>query len=97
MKPLAERQTAFSTPLVPMSARCGVWQLHEPECSPSRELDNGSTQGLPWDHTLVRVRHPFAELAERAIQALESGSEDPRAKRRRTPGCRSLIKLLGVR
>ena len=60
------------------AARCGVWQLHEPEIfAPSRELDFiRYTQGLPWDDTLVRVGASFAELAERAIQALESGSED---------------------
>ena len=60
------------------AARCGVWQLHEPEIfAPARELDFiRYKQKLPWDDTLVRVGASFAELAERAIQALESGSED---------------------
>ncbi len=58
--------------------RCGVWQLHEPEIfAPWRELDFiRYTQGLPWDDTLVRVGLSFAELADKAIQALESGSEE---------------------
>ena len=60
------------------AARCGVWQLHEPEIfAPWRELDLiRYTQGLPWDDTLVRFGLSFAELADKAIQALESGSEE---------------------
>ena len=52
--------------------RCGVWQLHEPEIfAPWRELDFiRYTQGLPWDDTLVRLGLSFAELADKAIQAL---------------------------
>lgn len=58
--------------------RCGVWQLHEPEIfAPWRELDFiRYSQGLPWDDTLVRVGLSFSELADRAIQALESGSDE---------------------
>ena len=44
------------------AARCGVWQLHEPEIfAPWRELDLiRYTQGLPWDDTLVRFGLSFA-------------------------------------
>jgi len=58
--------------------RCGVWQLHEPELfAPWRELDYiRYAQGLPWDDTLVRVGLSFTELADKALQALESGSEE---------------------
>ena len=60
------------------AARCGVWELHEPEIfAPWRELDFiRYTQGLPWDDTLVRLGLSFTELAESAIRALESGSEE---------------------
>ena len=58
--------------------RCGVWQLHEPEIfAPWREFDFiRYSQGLPWDDTLVRVGLSFAELTAKAIEALESGSEE---------------------
>ena len=60
------------------AARCGVWHLHEPEIFvPWRELDLiRYTQGLPWDDTLVRFGLSFAELADKAIEALERGSEE---------------------
>jgi hypothetical protein len=60
------------------AARCGVWDLHEPEIfAPWRELDLiRFTQGLPWDDTLVRLGLSFTELVEKAIQALEQGSEE---------------------
>ncbi|MGH7552720.1 MAG: hypothetical protein ACREMQ_06790, partial [Longimicrobiales bacterium] len=60
------------------AARCSVWQLHEPEIfAPWRELDFiRYTQGLPWDDALVRFGLSFAELADKAIEALESGSEE---------------------
>jgi uncharacterized protein with NAD-binding domain and iron-sulfur cluster len=58
--------------------RCGVWQLHEPEMFALwRELDLlRYTQGLPWDDTVVRVALSFSELADKAIDALESGAEE---------------------
>jgi uncharacterized protein with NAD-binding domain and iron-sulfur cluster len=58
--------------------RCSVWQLHEPELfEPWRELDFiRFAQGLPWDDTLVRLGLSFTELADKALQALESGSEE---------------------
>jgi uncharacterized protein with NAD-binding domain and iron-sulfur cluster len=58
--------------------RCGVWQLHEPEIfAPWRELDFiRYSQGLPWDDALVRFGLSFAELTDKAIEALESGSEE---------------------
>jgi len=73
------------------AVRCGVWQLHEPEVfAPARELDFiRYIQGLPWDDTLVRVGASFAELAERAIQALEGSSEDH--VRDRSPGTGLLL------
>jgi uncharacterized protein with NAD-binding domain and iron-sulfur cluster len=60
------------------AARCSVWQLHEPEIfAPWRELDFiRHSQGLPWDDTVVRFGMSFAEIADRVIQALESGSEE---------------------
>jgi hypothetical protein len=59
------------------AARCGVWDLHEPEIfAPWRELDLiRFTQGLPWDDMLVRLGLSFTELVEKSIQALEQGSE----------------------
>ena len=56
---------------------CRVWQLHEPEIfAPWRELDRiRYGQGLPWDDTLVRFGLSLTELADRAILALERGSE----------------------
>lgn len=58
--------------------RCGVWQLHEPEIfAPWRELDFiRYSQGLPWDDTLVRLGLSLTELTGKAIEALESGSEE---------------------
>jgi uncharacterized protein with NAD-binding domain and iron-sulfur cluster len=58
--------------------RCGVWQLHEPEMfEPWRELDFiRYAQGLPWDDTLVRLGLSFTDLTDKAILALESGSEE---------------------
>ena len=60
------------------AARCAVWQLHEPEIfAPWRELDViRFAQGLPWDDTLVRFGLSFADLADQAIQALESSEDD---------------------
>jgi hypothetical protein len=60
------------------AVRCTLWQLHEPEIfAPWRELDFiRYAQGLPWDDTLVRFGASIADLSERAIQALESGSEE---------------------
>ena len=57
---------------------CPVWDLHEPEIfAPWRELDViRYAQGLPWDDTLVRVGLSLAELVDKAIVALESGSEE---------------------
>ena len=57
---------------------CGVWQLHEPEIfAPWRELDFVRyADGRPWDDTLVRVGLSFAELTDRAIVALETGSDE---------------------
>jgi uncharacterized protein with NAD-binding domain and iron-sulfur cluster len=59
------------------ASRCGVWDLYEPEIfAPWRELDYiRYAQGLPWDDTLVRMGLSFVELADKAILALESGSE----------------------
>jgi uncharacterized protein with NAD-binding domain and iron-sulfur cluster len=70
------------------AARCGVWQLHEPEIfAPWRELDFiRYTQGLPWDDTLVRFGLSFSELADKAIEALESGSEEHARSTSRTSG-----------
>ncbi|MGJ7506625.1 hydroxysqualene dehydroxylase [Variovorax sp. GT1P44] len=60
------------------AARCGVWDLHEPEIfAPWRELDLiRFTQGLPWDDTLVRLGLSFQALVDKSIQALEQGSEE---------------------
>jgi uncharacterized protein with NAD-binding domain and iron-sulfur cluster len=68
--------------------RCDVWQLHEPEIfAPWRELDFiRYTQGLPWDDTLVRLGLGFTELAETAIQGLESGSEEHALSKTSTTG-----------
>jgi uncharacterized protein with NAD-binding domain and iron-sulfur cluster len=70
------------------AARCGVWQLHEPEIfAPWRELDFiRYSQGLPWDDTLVRFGASFAELSARAMQALERGTEEHMLAKARTPG-----------
>ena len=53
------------------AARCGVWQLHEPEIfAPWRELDFiRYTQGLPWDDTLVR----FGTLVRRTDRQSDRG------------------------
>jgi uncharacterized protein with NAD-binding domain and iron-sulfur cluster len=58
--------------------RCAVWQLHEPEIfAPWRAIDSERyARGLPWDDTLVRLGLSFVELAEKAILALETGSEE---------------------
>jgi uncharacterized protein with NAD-binding domain and iron-sulfur cluster len=58
--------------------RCSVWQLHEPELfAPWRELDFiRFSQGLPWDDTLVRSGLTVLSLVDKAVVALESGSED---------------------
>jgi uncharacterized protein with NAD-binding domain and iron-sulfur cluster len=60
------------------AARCGVWPLHEPEIfAPWRELDLiRYSRGLPWDDTLVRFGMSFAELVDKTIQAVESGSDE---------------------
>ena len=57
---------------------CDVWQLHEPEIfAPWRELDRiRYGQGLPWDDTLVRFGLSLTELADKAIMALERGSDE---------------------
>lgn len=70
------------------AARCGVWNLHEPEIlAPWRELDLiRYTQGLPWDDSLVRFGLSFTEVANRAIEALERGSEEHPLSRSRTGG-----------
>ena len=56
---------------------CRVWDLHEPEIfAPWRELDAiRYARGLPWDDTLVKVGLTVAELVDKAIVALERGSE----------------------
>jgi hypothetical protein len=44
---------------------------------PWRELDFiRYAQGLPWDDTLVRLGLSFTDLTDKAILALESGSEE---------------------
>ena len=60
------------------AARCSVWQLHEPEIfAPWRELDFiRFSQGLPWDDTLVRSGLTMLSMVDKAVVALESGSED---------------------
>jgi hypothetical protein len=60
------------------AARCGVWQLHEPEIfAPWRELDLiRYMEGLPWDDTLVRLGVSLTGTADRIIEALEAGSEE---------------------
>ena len=59
------------------AARCGVWDLHEPEIfAPWRELDFiRFAQGLPWDDTLVRAGLSLTELMEQSIQSFEDGIE----------------------
>jgi len=56
---------------------------------PWRELDYiRYAQGLPWDDTLVRLGLSLTDLADKAIQALESGSEEhalPAARRSGLP------------
>jgi uncharacterized protein with NAD-binding domain and iron-sulfur cluster len=68
------------------AARCGIWDLHEPEIfAPWREVDLVRyMHGMPWDDTLVRFGLSLTELTDKAILALESGSEDltPSAARR---------------
>jgi hypothetical protein len=61
--------------------QCDLWKLHEPEIFvPWRELDLIRYQrGLPWDDTLVRLGMSFIDLADKAILALESGSEEHQA------------------
>jgi uncharacterized protein with NAD-binding domain and iron-sulfur cluster len=56
---------------------CRVWDLHEPEIfAPWRELDAiRYARGLPWDDTLVKIGLSVAELVDKAIVALERGSE----------------------
>jgi Flavin containing amine oxidoreductase len=56
---------------------CPVWDLHEPEIfAPWRELDAiRYARGLPWDDTLVKVGLSVAEIVDKAIVALERGSE----------------------
>ena len=68
------------------AARCGVWNLHEPEIlAPWRSLDLiRYTQGLPWDDSLVRFGLSFTEVANRAIEALERGSEEHPLSRSQT-------------
>jgi uncharacterized protein with NAD-binding domain and iron-sulfur cluster len=60
------------------AARCEVWQLHEPEIfEPWRALDYiRYARGLPWDDTAVRFGTSVADVSNRAIEALERGSED---------------------
>lgn len=68
------------------AARCSVWNLHEPEIlAPWRSLDLiRYTQGLPWDDSLVRFGLSFTEVANRAIEALERGSEEHPLSRSQT-------------
>src|SRR5439155_1510702 len=56
---------------------CTVWDLHEPEIfAPWRQLDAiRYARGLPWDDTLVKIGLSVAELVDKAIIALERGSE----------------------
>ena len=70
------------------AARCGVWQLHEPEIfAPWRELDFiRYSQELKWDDALVRLGLSLAELTDRAIEALESGSDEHALVSSRTAG-----------
>jgi hypothetical protein len=70
------------------AARCGVWQLHEPEIfAPWRELDFiRYSRGLPWDDTLVRFGLSLADLTDKAIEALESSSEEHTLVSSRTAG-----------
>jgi hypothetical protein len=70
------------------AARCGVWNLHEPEIfAPWRELDLiRYTQGLPWDDSLVNFGLSFTALAKKAIEALERGSEEHPLSRSQTRG-----------
>jgi uncharacterized protein with NAD-binding domain and iron-sulfur cluster len=56
---------------------CTVWDLHEPEIfAPWRELDRiRYARGLPWDDTLVNIGLSLADMVDKAIVALERGSE----------------------
>ena len=71
--------------------RCQVWQLHEPELfAPWRELDFiRYSQGLPWDDTLVRFGLSLSEVMDKALYALESGTEEHAIAKAR-PGGMSL-------
>ena len=73
------------------AARCGVWQLHEPEMfAPWRELDFiRYSQGLPWDDTLVRLGLSLSEVTDKMLYALESGTEEHALAKSR-PGGMSL-------
>jgi len=73
------------------AARCGVWQLHEPEIfAPWRELDFiRYSQGLPWDDTLVRLGLSLSEVTDKMLSALESGTEEHALAKSR-PGGMSL-------
>jgi uncharacterized protein with NAD-binding domain and iron-sulfur cluster len=70
--------------------RCAVWQLLEPEMfAPLREFDLiRYAQGLPWDDTLVRLGKSLAELTDKAILALEAGSEEHASHK---PGATGLL------
>jgi uncharacterized protein with NAD-binding domain and iron-sulfur cluster len=70
--------------------QCDVWQLLEPEIfAPLREYDLFRyEQGLPWDDALVRLGRSLAEITDKAILALERGSEEQGSY---TPGASGLL------
>ena len=94
-KPLGERSTASSMPRgrPRHRAQCGT-------CTSPRSSRPGASsivirfaQGLPWDDTLVRFGLSFADLADKAIQALESSEDDGPSPAR---SCRSVGASPGV-
>lgn len=77
------------------AARCGVWDLYEPEIfAPWRELDLiRFTQGLPWDDSIVRMGLSAAELLERAVGAVDSGSPGQGLSSAHAPGGLPALRL----
>ena len=60
-----------------VAPRCGIWDLYEPEVfMPWRQLDAiRFAQGLPWDDAPVKVGLSVASMMDKALVALESGSD----------------------
>jgi uncharacterized protein with NAD-binding domain and iron-sulfur cluster len=59
------------------AVRCSVWNLHEPEIfAPLRELDFiRYRRKEEWDDSVVLLGKSISELVDKAIKAIDSGSE----------------------